>query len=85
MVIADITPHGPAEVAGIKHQVVILAVDGHPMLSLTGFDVALYQHPPDQAVKIDVLRGTRKLSFCIPAILLLRRTSATQDETPEAV
>jgi serine protease Do len=70
VVIADITPHGPAEAAGIKPQDVILAVDGSSMLSLTGFDVALYQHPPDQAVKIDVLRGTRKLSFCIPGILV---------------
>jgi S1-C subfamily serine protease len=63
----------------------LLAVDGHPILSLTGFVVALYKHPPDQAVKINVLRGTRKLSFCIPAILVFGRTSAAQDETPEAV
>ena len=70
VVIADITPHGPAEAAGIKPQDVILAVDGRSMLNLTGFDIALYQHTPDQAVKIDVLRSTSKLSFCIPGILV---------------
>jgi serine protease Do len=79
VVVADITPHGPGEAAGINHQDVILAVDGHPMLSLTGFVVALYQHPPDQAVKIDVLRGTRKLSFCIPAILVRDRMDQLAD------
>ena len=51
VVIADITTYGPAEAAGIKPQDVILAVDGRSMLSLTGFDVALYQHPPNQAVR----------------------------------
>ena len=45
-----------------------MAVDGHPMLSLTGFTAALYQHPLDQVLKIDVLRGTRKLSFNVPAV-----------------
>src|ERR1700675_25048 len=79
VVVADITPHGPAEASGIKPQDVILAVDGRSVLSLTGFDVALYQHPPDQAVKIDVLRGTRKLSFCIPAILVRDRMDQLAD------
>lgn len=79
VVIADITTHGPAEAAGIKPEDVILAVDGRPMLSLTGFDVALYQHAPDQAVKIDVLRGTRKLSFCIPGVLVRDRMDQLAD------
>ena len=79
VVIADITTYGPAEAAGIQPQDVILAVDGRSMLSLTGFDVALYQHPPNQAVRIDVLRGTRKLSFCIPAILVRDRMDQLAD------
>ena len=68
VVTVDVIPHGPADAAGLEAEDVILAVDGHPMLSLTGFTAALYQHPLDQVLKIDVLRGTRKLSFNVPAV-----------------
>jgi serine protease Do len=68
VVIADVIPQGPADVAGIKPEDVILAVDGHPMVNLHGFAAALYQHPLDQVVKIDVLRGRQKLSFNVPAL-----------------
>lgn len=68
VVIADVTPGGPADTAGIKPEDVILAVDGHLMLDLHMFAAALYQHPLDQVVKIDLLRGTHKLSLSVPAI-----------------
>jgi serine protease Do len=68
VVIVDVMPHGPADAAGLKPEDVILAVDGHPMLSLIGFTAVLYQHPLDQVLKIDVLRGTQKLSFNVPAV-----------------
>jgi serine protease Do len=68
VVIADVTPQGPAEAAGLKPEDIILAVDGRPMLSLHGFAAALYLHPLDHVLTIDVLRGTQKLSFNVPAI-----------------
>jgi len=68
VVIVDVIPHGPADAAGIKPDDVILAVDGYPMLSLTGFTAALYRHPLDQVVQIDVLRGTQKLLFNVAAL-----------------
>jgi serine protease Do len=68
VVIADVTPHGPADAAGIKPEDIILAVDSHPMLDLHMFAAALYRHPLDQVVKVDVLRGTQRLSFNVPAI-----------------
>jgi serine protease Do len=68
VVIADVTARGPADAAGIKPEDVVVAVDGHAMLGLTGFVAALYQHPPDRVLKVDVLRGTQPLSFNVPAI-----------------
>jgi serine protease Do len=68
VVIADVTPRGPADAAGIKPEDIILAVDSHPMLDLHMFAAALYRHPLDQVLKVDVLRGTQKLSFNVPAI-----------------
>ena len=79
VVIADIIPQGPADAAGIKPDDVILAVDGHPVLGLPGFVATLYLHPPDQVLKIDLLRGGQKLSFDIPAILACDRIDQLAD------
>jgi serine protease Do len=68
VVIADVIPGGPAEAAGIEPRDLILSVDDHPILDLHRFVAVLYQHPLDQVVKMDVLRGRQKLSFNVPAI-----------------
>lgn len=73
VVIADVMPRGPADAAGIRPEDVILTVDGHPILNLHGFAAALYQHPLDQVLKIDVLRGRQKLSFNVPAVTVRDR------------
>ena len=70
VVIADVAPDGPAGNVGIKPEDVVLAVDDRPMLTLTQFAAALYLHPPDQILKIDVLRGAQKLSFNVQSILV---------------
>jgi len=67
VMISDTSFRGPAEMAGIKPQDIVLSVDGHTTLSLHGFAAALYQHPLETVVNIDVLRGTQKLSFTVPA------------------
>ncbi len=69
VVISDVIPNGPADAAGIKPGDLILAVNGHPMLGLPRFAAALFLHPPDQVMKLDVLRGTEKLSFNVAAVL----------------
>ena len=79
VVIADVTPDGPARAAGIQPEDVVLAVDGHPVLSLPLFAAALYLHPPDQVVKIDVLRGAQKLSFNVPAVMVRDRMDQLAD------
>jgi serine protease Do len=70
VVIADVAPGGPAWTAGIKPEDIVSAIDGHPTLSLTQFAAALYLHPPDEVLKIDVLRAAQKLSFNVRAILV---------------
>ena len=79
VVIADLIPQGPADAAGIKPEDVIVAVDGHPMLGLPGFAAALYLHPPEQVLRIDVLRGMQKLSFNVPAVLVRDRIDRLAD------
>jgi serine protease Do len=84
VVVADVLPHGPADVAGLLPEDVILAVDRRPVMSLTAFTVALYQHPPQQVVEVDLLRGSQKLSFALPDFLAWDRPNQFGDVTDPA-
>jgi serine protease Do len=65
-IISDTAPGGMAEAAGLHVQDLVLAIDGHPILGLPDFNAALYLHPTDQVLQIDVLRGVSRMSFNIP-------------------
>src|SRR6266478_4963882 len=64
--ISDTVPRGPAEAAGLQAEDIVLAIDDRPVGSLPDFMAALYLHPPDQILKIDVLRGPKQISFNVP-------------------
>jgi S1-C subfamily serine protease len=84
VVIADVIPGGPADAGGIRAGDIVLSVDGHPILGLPGFTASLYQHPTDQVLKIDVLRGARKLSLDIPAVLAHDRIDRTHNRNADS-
>jgi serine protease Do len=65
-IISDTAPGGMAEAAGLRVQDIVLAIDDHPILGLPDFNAALYLHPADQVLQIDVLRGVSRMSFNIP-------------------
>jgi len=68
VIVSDVEPGGGAEEAGLEVQDVIIAVDGHPILGLPGLTAALYLHPPDEKLAVDVLRGSRSISLNISAM-----------------
>jgi serine protease Do len=70
VLIADLLPHGPADVAGIRVGDVVLTVDGYAMRGVTEFTAALYQHPPQVPLQVDVLRRGQKLSFRVAAFVV---------------
>lgn len=70
VVIADVLPGGPAEAAGVQPGDIVEAVDGSPVQSLIELAAALFQHPRDELLAVDVLRAGERHSFlilCIPA------------------
>jgi len=67
VVIADVAPLGPAAAAGLKLQDIVDAVDGHQVVGLPGFAAALYLHPADEDLKLEVLRGQEKIAVVLPA------------------
>jgi serine protease Do len=68
VLIADLTPSGPAAAAGLRLQDVIDAVDGRQVVGLPGLAAALYLHPADEDLKLDVLRGRDRVSLAVPAV-----------------
>jgi len=65
-IISDTLPGGTAEAAGLQIGDIVLAIDDRPVLSFPDFISALYLHPIDSVLKIDVLRGTSQMSFNVP-------------------
>jgi serine protease Do len=65
-IVSDVLPGGLADAGGLKIGDIVLAIDDRRILSLPEFMTALYLHPADQVMKVDVLRGTNRMSFNIP-------------------
>ncbi len=68
IMVSDITPGGPAEAAGLKVQDIILSADNRMIDTLPALTATLYLHPLDQVLKVEVLRGTEKLTLNIPVL-----------------
>jgi len=62
LIIADIIPHGPAEVAGLQVQDTILSLDGSPVTSLPQFAMCFYAKHSGDRVKLELLRGSRRFT-----------------------
>jgi serine protease Do len=68
-IISDINAGGAAEATGLQIDDIVLAVDGRPILGLPDFIAALYLHPADHVLRIEVLRGASRMSFNVPVVV----------------
>ena len=68
VVIDDVTPGGPAEAAGLKIGDIVVKADGRSIGTLPAFTAALYLHPLDEVLKLEVLRGTEQKTLFIPVL-----------------
>ena len=64
-IVSDIALGGAADAAGLQVNDIVLAVDGRPILGLPDVIMALYVHPLDQVLKLDVLRDVTPMSFYV--------------------
>jgi serine protease Do len=69
VIISNVAPGGFARIAGVEVGDIVKAIDGRPIDDLPSFMEALYLHPPDQVLKIEVLRGETRVSTVVPVTL----------------
>jgi serine protease Do len=66
VIVSNVVSGGFAQMAGLEVGDIVTAVDGRPIDSLPPFMEALYLHPVDQAMTVEVLRGQKQLSVTVP-------------------
>jgi serine protease Do len=79
VVIDDVTPGGPAEAGGLKIGDIVVRADGRPIGTLPAFTSALYLHPLDESLKLEVLRGTEHKTLYIAALEMKDAMDALPD------
>jgi serine protease Do len=62
-VVSDLEDGGSAEAAGLQINDIVIAIDGQSVSTLPELMAALYLHPADKILKVDVLRGANRRAF----------------------
>jgi serine protease Do len=68
VIVSDLWPGGPADLAGLRVKDVILSIDGRPMDSLPLVAFNLYARNAGEHLKLVVLRGHDQLLLDVPVI-----------------
>ncbi len=68
VLLADVTPDGPGDVAGLKTGDIVLSLNGKPMENARQMQVDLYRFSSGQTVKIEVLRAGNKLTIPVAVV-----------------
>ncbi|MGA8150608.1 MAG: trypsin-like peptidase domain-containing protein [Terriglobales bacterium] len=68
VIISDVTPGGPAEAAGLKIGDIVVSADDRPTDTLPALTAAMYLHPSDQVMKLEILRGKEKKTVEVAVI-----------------
>jgi len=68
VVLGDVTPGGPADLAGLKIGDVIVALDGKPMENGRQLDVNLYRRNVGDVVRLDVSRAGVSRTIQVPIV-----------------
>jgi serine protease Do len=75
VLVADVTPDGPAYKAGLQPGDIVLNLDDKPMENARQLEVNLWRFPVGDKVSLDVLRGTERLTMDVSV--------TAQDDDPQ--
>lgn len=68
VIVADVTPDGPADKAGMKIGDIVVNLDGKVMENARQFQVNIYGRPLGDKIKLEVLRGADHLSVDVAVV-----------------
>ena len=68
VIVSDVTPGGPAELADLKVEDIITAIDGMPVDNLPLFVLSLYLLNTGNSTKLQIVRGSKKFDLTVPII-----------------
>ena len=68
VIVSDLMPGGPAELAGLQVKDVILNIDGRPMDNLPLLSFSLYARNAGDRLRVTVLRGREQVVLDVPVI-----------------
>jgi serine protease Do len=66
VIVSDILPDGPADKSGLKIQDLIVTLDGRPVGTLTVVETMISTKPAGTSVRMEVVRGDKKVALNIP-------------------
>ncbi len=68
VVLADVTPDGPGDKAGLKIGDIVVSLNSKTMTSARQLEVNLYRYSVGQKVSVEVLRDGSKLTYSVPVV-----------------
>lgn len=68
VIVADVLPVSPADLAGLRTGDIILSLNGKAMENARQFDVNIYQQKPGETVSLEVLRGDSQLTVAVQVV-----------------
>jgi serine protease Do len=75
VLVADVTPDGPADKSGLKPGDIVLSLDGKPMENARQLEVNLWRFPVGDKVNLEVLHGADRLTMDVSV--------TAQDDDPQ--
>jgi serine protease Do len=75
VLVADVTPDGPADSSGLKPGDIVLSLDSKPMENARQLEVNLWRFPVGDKVNLEVLRGANRLTMDVSV--------TAQDDDPQ--
>jgi serine protease Do len=65
VLVSDIEPNGPADLAGVQARDLVIAINGTPTPTLPTFGIEMLGHKPGETVTLEILRQTATLSLTL--------------------